>query len=336
MGRITFSEENKRTSSFKKLPKIKLAKDEIARIAIYEDPMGVYVHNIRKPKIENGKPVTKINDKEEREYVFDFVSNPICLGDESILDDKGLDTKNCVICEAHKDDPEMFEKPRYRMIMNVLKYNTDAKGLKASTPFHVENLVWSFTERGFSNIVDAFAEYIEEEGSDAVKKHDLILKCTNANFQNYDLNVSTKSLLSASDANRTTAKETIKANRFSDDDLRSAAGREKELKWLNQDIEDVRTAWRAVGRNEGASAESLVESSAPVEEDLNSLLSDDDEDEAPFETKGSKALGKKAKEEEESLADLLSDDDDDAPKDVSDDEDEDDDIGSFADLLADD
>ena len=322
MGRIQFTEENKRTSSYVKLPKIKLNKDENARIAIYEDPISVYVHNLRKPKVENGKPVKAPNNKGEMDYVYEFVSNPLCTGDEAILDDKGLDVKNCVLCAFHKENPEMTDAPKFKLAMNILKYATDEKGRTLSKPFQVENLVWSFTERAFSSIIDSFGEYIDEDGPAAVQKHDLILTCTNGTFQNYDMNVSPKSYYSETPERVKVAKEVIKENRFDEDALKSACGREKEMKWIDKDIEDIKDAWKAVSRHSGTAPEDLVESSEPLDEDLNSLLSDDSDDEKFPETI-----------EDDSLSNLLGEDD---TSDTSDDEDEDGSVGSFADLLADD
>jgi hypothetical protein len=277
MGRVTFSTENKKATTNYDYPKLKLKSGEKARILILEDPVVEYVHTLRKPQIVNGKPIMETkkrkDDTEYQDYKMDFVSRPICLGDEGILDDKGSDEKNCPMCALAKSDPDMTSAPQRRYAMHVVKYKTKPGSTDVQTPFGVDVVVWSFTDRIFGAIVDFKNDW------DDLRKHDLVLgPCTNETFQQFDMNVQPKAAWLQSDADRLLTAESFKNNQI--DDLAIACGSKKERKWIDEDIAKIREAWTVVS---GAPAEAANDAaiSASLDKDLNSLLDEPAKTEAP-------------------------------------------------------
>lgn len=295
MGRVGFSTENKKATTNYDYPKLKLKSGEKARILILEDPVVEYVHTLRKPKILNGKPLMETkkrkDESEYQDYKMDFVSRPICIGDESILDDKGSDPSNCPMCALAKSDPDMTSAPQRRFAMHVVRYKTKPGTTDVQTPFSVDIVVWSFTDRIFNAIVDFKNDWED------LRKHDLILgPCTNETFQQFDMNVAPKAAwLQSADDKKYTA-EAFKNNQI--EDLAIACGSKKERKWIEEDIASIREAWAVVSDAPASEAKS-AEISASLESDLNGLLED---------TPAAKTAAPAKAAESDPLADLTSDD----------------------------
>jgi hypothetical protein len=151
MGKvIDFDEANviKKGGGDYDFPKLKLtAKGDIARILLLESPTYEWVHTLNHPVIEDGIPVmqTKQTRRGEDYQVnkMAFVSRPICQGDDGILEEKGLDPKNCAVCAYAEENPDRMKAPERRFAMHVIKYNTKKNG-DIITPFGVQVLVWAF------------------------------------------------------------------------------------------------------------------------------------------------------------------------------------------------
>lgn len=269
MGRVGFSTENKGKVVNFDYPKLKLKSGEKARIIVgLEDPVMEYVHTLRKPVIANGRPVTELvtNDRtgvQTTEYKKDFVGNPICLGDEGIIADKGMDPEHCPACALAKEHPDYAEPPKRRFAMHVIRYRTKAGSFNPTNPFSVEILVWSFTDMVFNKLVDAK----EEWGN--LLKHDLLLgPCTNENFQKFDINVGSEAVWLKNEEWKQTVAETFKNNQIPD--LTIAVGRSVQAAWMKQDVQGILEAWRQA---KGAE-DSEPGSQGSLGDDLNSLLTD--------------------------------------------------------------
>ncbi len=243
MARVEFATENKKATTNYDYPKLKLKNGEYARILLLESPVVEYVHTLRKPQIVNGQPVMFMDERKDKTKFeankMDFLSRPICLGDAGILDDKGSDPKNCPICALAKENSDMAAAPQRRFAMHVIRYKTKAGGTALITPYSVETLVWSFTDKTFNKIVD-----FKEEWGD-LRKHDLTLgPCTNETFQQFDISVAAKAAWLEDDERKKLTAATFKENQI--DDLSIACGSKKELKWVEEDLDAIRAAWAVV------------------------------------------------------------------------------------------
>jgi hypothetical protein len=270
MPRVEFKSENKVATTSYDYPKLKLKSGERARIIVgLEDPIVEYVHTLRKPQIINGVPQTIKAERKDGstydDYKMDFISRPICLGDATTLADKGSDPKNCPMCKLAQEHSDYTSAPQRRYAMHVIRYRTKpGDKQELSTPFSVDVLVWSYTDKTFNKIVD-----FREEWGD-LRKHDLLLgPCTNETFQQFDITVAAKAAWLEDDERKRLTAQTFKENLIPD--LTIAAGSVKQKQWVEQDIQSILEAWGQVhGAQSGADATGL-------DEDLNGLLGGDDE-----------------------------------------------------------
>jgi hypothetical protein len=264
MPKMTFSSENKKnTETF---PKLKLAQNETARIAIFELPDVGFVHNLRAPKMINGVVQYKSGKDGKEEMDFDFVSNPICLGDFETLEERGMDPKNCPACKAASENPDMFQKPKRRFAMHVFQYATNGTS-KPTKTFQGEVKVWSFTDQKYGEIADLAEEAPEGD----IKNVDLILgPCENAMFQKYKIIASTQVKHSESDATEKQFAEIIEENKAPS--LDPYLGRVvKKLEYLEDDLDKVRTKWRQAS---GQGAETNSDNLVGAERNLDAGLAD--------------------------------------------------------------
>lgn len=240
MARVTFAPESKKNVTNYDYPKLKLVKNERARILVgLEDPEVEYVHTIRKPKIENGVPVMKMEERRGRQVEvneMDFVSRSICLGDPSILENNGSDPKNCPMCKTAKEHPDWLKAPDARYAVNVIRYKTQPGKFDVQIPFQVDVLVWSFTGRMFNKLVD----FATEHGD--LRQHDLMLgPCENEMYQKFDIAVGSKAEWLANDETKKLTAQAFQQNRT--EDLAVAFGSKKEERFIKMDLEDVALAW---------------------------------------------------------------------------------------------
>lgn len=277
MPRLSFTASN-RTEQNESFPKLKLNQDEKGRIWCPENPVVEYVHNLRMPKIgPDGAAVYKTerdkNGNEQQKQEFDFVGRPICLGDEGILEDNGLDPKNCPACrEAVKSD--YVDAPVRRFAMHVVQYNTQPSG-KMMTPFGGSVKIWSFTDFVFNKLVDIAEEY------GPLAELDLALTCKSAMFQQYEMIANpNKVWWKESDETQALVEQIYKENQAQD--LASYCGRKTKREFMEGDIVKIKQRYDQLM---GRSAPVL---DAPVEapslgEGLNDLLGGSDS--KPVETK---------------------------------------------------
>lgn len=258
MPKIGFKTENKKAQVSYDYPKLKLKNQERARIAVLQEPEMEYVHNFRKPVIENGKAVMETAKRRDGgEYQTEkmaFVRNPICRGDFATLEEKGSDPKNCPACKMAADNPDWLQAPKRRYAMHVIRYRTQSGSFKVADPFAVEVLVWSFPDRIFNKLI----EFGEELGGD-IKKADLMLgPCENESFQKFDITIGQKAEWAVSDETKKLTKATLQGGMIPN--LKIAIGNDQTEHYMNQDLEAISEAWTQVkGATEPQNTASLSE-----------------------------------------------------------------------------
>lgn len=281
MALITFETKNKTTAAAD-FPKFKLAKNERARVAILENPQFGYVHDLRKPKIVNGKAEMRVVERKDGTTfpapVMEFVSRSRCTGDEDVLSDGAIDPKNCSICALAKENSAMADAPKRRFALHVVKYNTKPGTFDlVDGPFSVQIQVWPFTDMVFNKMI----EINSIVGS--LQSHDLLLgPCTDPVFQKFDINYAMDAIWTSDAAYKETTLSSLKSNRAAD--LMYFVGRTTEQRYIDKNIEDVREAHRAL--NGRGDEPQLNASELPsLSKDLGSLL---DETPAPAKTEDKK------------------------------------------------
>lgn len=248
-------------------PKIKLAQNEIMRIVVIEDaPTYAWTHRLQKPKFSpvTGQMMMKTIERRNGEKIsvpdLDFVGAPVCFGNLDVLDEKGIDKDHCPICAKVMDYPEHFSAPERRFAVHVLKYATKPGTSQVSSPFSVETRVWVMSENRFSQVTQKIAEW----GGNPTNVDLILGPCINAGFQNYEIGVGQSCEMRGSEERMTRAAETFKENNAGD--LEPYCGRVKEMKWVQQDIDDVMSAWeKAAG---GASRPAEVDTSGTLDSSL--------------------------------------------------------------------
>ncbi len=269
MPEIDFDPQHKRVSNETvEFDRLKLKRDERARIVLLEKPTFAYVHTLRKPKLVNGQPV-KI-EKETRkgdtyiDYDMDFVGRPLCLGDYGIIADTGVDEKNCPACKRSMQSDEIAG-PERRFAMNVIRYGMARDG-QLIKPFKCDNLVWGFTEGIFNRLI----EIANEQGS--LIGRDLLLgPCINELFQKYEIQTGAKNLWESSPEVKATVQATYQQNRM--EELERACGRKSEVKWMVKDLDAIAEGWR-LARGD-ADPTSAFGGTSALEGGISSLLGRD-------------------------------------------------------------
>lgn len=244
-------------------PKLKLDQGEVARITCPENPHVEFVHNLRMPTIgPDGRAVYEKDRQGNDKQKFDFVGRPICLGDVSILEDQGLDPKNCPVCrEAKKSD--YVDAPVRRFAMHVIQYNTKADGTP-SKPFGAAVKVWSFTDHVFTKLVGMVNEYAP------LRELDIALECTNKLFQQYEMKANPMKVWWKQDKDSENLINEVYENNQAKD-LAGFCGRTTKREFMEGDIVKIKQRWDQLS---GRSAPSLAtEVDAPsLGEGLNDLL----------------------------------------------------------------
>lgn len=261
------SPENK-IESPESFPKLKLLKDERARIACLEkSPTFEWVHTLRMPSILNGEPVYREGARGP-EQEFDFVGRPICIGDYDIIADKGVDPGNCPMCRASVES-DQIKPPERRFAMHVMRYATQPGGFTLAEPFTVTTLVWAFANSTFDKLVDFATEW-----DGGLQKHDLLLgPCTAAQFQKFDIAVAQQAAWLTNEATKQRTVETYKGNQAKD--LSVFCGRKVGYDFIVQDLEKIAERWAILRRGQQAAGPDASEVLAGAVDDsaLDDLLS---------------------------------------------------------------
>jgi len=154
----------------------------------------------------------------------------------------------------------MAQAPQRRYAMHVIRYKTKAGTFDLITPYSIEVLVWSFTDKIFNQIADAANEWGD------LRKHDLILgPCTNETFQQFDLSVGSKAAWLEDAQRKDLTATAFRENQI--EDLAIACGSKKEKRWIEEDLNKIREAWSQIN---GANTSAVDDGS--LDDDLNDLL----------------------------------------------------------------
>jgi hypothetical protein len=254
-------------------PRLRLEKDQRARIVCLEDPVYGYTHNLRAPKVVNQGPVYEVSDRDGSQIMkMDFIGRPLCLGDNGILADRGVDPKNCPICRAASES-DTVAKPQRRFAMHVISYSILPGKFEVATPFTVQLLAWSFADSVFNKLADFVAEH------GPLPQRDLLLgPCTRPAFQTYDIGISGRLAVWAAGGGGLPKEETqartiatFKGNRCPD--LMVFVGRSVPEHYMLEDLDRIAQRWRIVQRHQEApTADPLGAAAAAQDKDLQTSL----------------------------------------------------------------
>lgn len=286
MPQVPISGENKTTDDTN-FPKLKLEKDESARIVCIEPSANMeFVHTLRAPKMVNGVPQTKTtktkDGSETTVYDFEFFGRYISFGDITVLQEKGLDPDNCPLSRAAMEFPDIFSAPERRFSMHVIRYAVTPGTTQPANPYGCHVLVWAYNDRTFNKLAD-----LKEEWGN-LQAHDLILgPCTNAVYQNFDISVAAQAVWLANDQVKTYTAQVYQANKAPD--LSVFCGRKTQRSYVEQDIRKVIDRWEAVNafetRQRGGAAPvptdllgvaSALETTSPVDAQVQAALAGGD------------------------------------------------------------
>lgn len=272
---------NFKPKSFSDYPKFKLNAGEKARVAVMPGvpPTYLWVHTFQAPLIVNGVVQTETKKRGENEYEdykYDFMGYRRCTGDEGIIEDIGLDVKNCIICKAAKD-LEIVESPVRRYAMNLIRYNTKPGTDQPSSPFGVTLEVWVFSEKVWGQLWD-LADNPEDGPIDT---YDLRIECKSGRFAQYEIKSSNKTPVWQTNAKtKEITKETYENQKQTD--LESIIARTSETKFIRQDLETIKSRWDTVNGKESADTKLDEDELAGLTEGLDLLSTDSDNDEPDF------------------------------------------------------
>lgn len=242
---VEFKPENKKQDE-DQFPKLKLDMNEYARIiCIEKQPHFEYVHKLTKPRIVAGKPDYKTQKRKDgTEYTaleMDFISQPFCLGDIGIIQDKGSDPVNCPLC-AEAANSDIVKPPERRFAMNVFKYTmSPGANFTVAEPFGGQIVAWVFTEKLFSRLADLSTEW------GGLQNNDLNLGPITqppVAYQKFDISVAATAEWKKTQANIDYLKAVAKDGRCPD--LSKLCGRKVPAEFLTSDLEEIRNAWLQV------------------------------------------------------------------------------------------
>lgn len=274
MGRVAIATENRTGEGGDRFPKIKLTeKGQKCRFTLIEVPWREYVHYLKAPSFgENGKPQkefkTRRNGDKYEDYKLEFLSSPICLGDEAVLQEKGMDPKNCPACEAAEKSGGDIPGPVQRFAVNVIEYGLRGNTWEVKKPFTADIKVWTFTGRIYDEI-----EGIQQQIGD-LRKHDITLECEDPYWQRNKLAFQMEPGYKAAPQGYIKELLTTPGNKASDAQLKDACGRDVPRARLQDDCDHVLRQWRRL-RNEGQESSYDTSTGADLEGGIDALLNDE-------------------------------------------------------------
>lgn len=238
MPRVGYSDEFTGNSGADKFPRVKLNKDERRRLGCIEAPWSEWVHELRAPTITNGEPEMETKSRRDKStyeaFKMQYISNPICLGDQAALSEKGVDPANCPACEASMNQSSGVAAPKRRYAMNVISYQTmPGAAFQLSVPFSAQILVWAFTPPRYDKLLG----FQKQWGN--LREHDILLgPCEDAVFQRYEMQVAQEAAWATNPQTQQWIGQlwTAPGNRATDEQLRDACGRSSPIGYMQQDV----------------------------------------------------------------------------------------------------
>lgn len=246
MSRIEFTDDvSPALQRGNQFPKLKLKKDEKARICVLEAPEQVYVHELREPVLINGhgnRVVKKNRNQDEYEDWEDkFIATFQCLGDEETMFQQGVDVKNCPACEASSSF-DRFRPAVPKFGLNIIKYSTKPGTAEVTKTFAVTAELWTFGPAKYEEI-----RGLVKDGNYDLKTHDLILgPCSNELYQKFNIMVAQDAAWMATDETKKHTAEVFNENRVQDKDLPKAVAPLKDRAQVEALVNRVKRGWDAV------------------------------------------------------------------------------------------
>lgn len=279
MGRVPIAQENRTGEGGAGFPAIKLTeKGQKTRFTVIEKPWREYVHYVKAPEFgDDGKPVkenkTRKNGDPYEDNKLEFVSQPICLGDEDILREKGLDEKNCPACDASVKSGADIPGPVQRFAVNVVEYQMSGNSWSIKKPFSATIKVWKLTGRIYDEI-----EGIQQEIGD-LRKHDITLECEDPYWNRNKLAFKMEPGYQSAPAGYIKELLTTEGNRATDAQLKDACGRDVPRGRMQEDVDYALRQWRKL-RNEGGQEvpDEFTSGAADLSGGINELLGEETAD----------------------------------------------------------
>lgn len=257
MPRRQIASENRVGEGGNRFPRLKFqAKGERKRVLLIdpEGPWQEYVHYLRAPIFVEGLPKMKTREKKNGEEVEDydteFLSMPLCLGDDAVIEEAGFDAGNCPVCAAIKQAPgEARLEPQLRFAANVVDQQLQHNSWAVQKPYSAKVVVWTFN----GNVYDEIVGLQEQHGS-LIRERDLNLECTNSGFQQVKIGVAPnpgwKEASAGAYLGELLGEE---GNIATVDQLRDACGRSVKRAFLDEDVSVAIRRWnRAVALRGGS------------------------------------------------------------------------------------
>lgn len=268
MPRAQLNENLKSNDAVDQFDALKLETNEWARLLIVDDENAwwEWVHSMRAPVLdEDDLPI--IIDKTRRDgtpagkdFSMGFVGQRICLGDPSIVEDKGLDPDRCPACAAAARGIKGMS-PERRFAVPVIKYKTRDNSRRGGgtvdlqNPPQAEILVWKLTQGMFNKLMDTKGEMREvldiPHGQEfPLRAADVVVFCEDGNFQRITFKTPRRPAYKqdAAVAELVKALWGEKLNRPTDDQLKAACGRVGDRDYMVIDVERVEHRWTIAER----------------------------------------------------------------------------------------
>jgi len=106
-----------------------------------------------------------------------------CHGDYETVLREGADPAKCVACKYAEDGREVpVSKAQRHFVSHIIRYTTNNKG-ELLKPITFKMMAWSFSNDKFNMLTD------RQKNHGKLRGKDLIIKCTDKNWQRYDVDV---------------------------------------------------------------------------------------------------------------------------------------------------
>jgi len=173
MPDLKFDVKNKTASVFD-IERLKLSKDEVARIVLIDDGVRMEISHYIK--------------------AGEFGNYYLCLGEPSVIKESQIDPDRCPACKiAEPGQAAIVGMPRRRFAMHIGRYQTNFRGQVMSKVPNLLLQVWVFGDDKYNKLTD------RQESHGDLRLKDITLKCTGAQYQNFDFDI-LDSFLSKEDA----------------------------------------------------------------------------------------------------------------------------------------
>jgi hypothetical protein len=274
MGRVPIAQENRTHEGGERFPRIKMQeKGEKKRLTLVEVPWREYVHYLKTPIFDpdTGQSVKETRYKKDSTPYetdkLDFISQPICLGDEVTLQEKGMDPRNCPACEAAEKSKGDIPGPVQRFAVNVIDYVLRGGGWELKHPFSADVKIWAFPGR----IYDDIEGYQREIGD--LRNHDITLECEDPGWNRNKMGFRIEAGYAAAPKGYIRELLTAEGNKATDAQLKDACGRDTPRSRMQEDCDRVLRSYARL-HNEGSMAQ--LPAHTGLQAGIDALLSEEE------------------------------------------------------------